>query len=143
MRVWPADRSTMPSTESRRARRVLRDVSIAQDCKTIRREIHHGFDVGVLWRPARTSADRIVLGTHRRHSQFSCGRTLYSPDLVHRGGYAHELAIPGERAIKAGLERELRSPVEYGASALGTQELMTNLVARLVEHLRTQGGLHL
>ena len=46
--------------------------------------------------------------------------------VVHRGGRAHEFAILGEGAIKAGLERELRSPVEDCAGSLGTQELMTN-----------------
>src|ERR1019366_10462832 len=56
----------------------------------------------------------------------------------HRGGRAQELAVPVEGAIKPRLERELGSPVEHGAGALGVQELMTNFVARLVQHYRTK-----
>src|SRR5208337_260628 len=63
--------------------------------------------------------------------------------MGHCGGRAQELAVPGEGAVKAGLESELRSPVELGAGALGAQELMTNFVARLVQHFWTQRGLHL
>src|ERR1700674_3777314 len=57
--------------------------------------------------------------------------------MGHRGGCAQEFAVPGEGAIKAGVESELWLPVEHGARTLGTQELMTNFIARLVEHIRS------
>jgi len=46
--------------------------------------------------------------------------------MGHRGGRTQKLAVTGKDAIKTGLERELRSPVEDCAGSLGTQELMTN-----------------
>src|SRR4029077_16847239 len=51
--------------------------------------------------------------------------------------------IPGKGAINARVESELGSPVEHGAGAFGTKELMTNFIARLIEHFRAKRGLHL
>jgi hypothetical protein len=44
----------------------------------------------------------------------------------HRGGRTQKLAVPDKGAIKTGLERELRSPVEDCAGSLALKELMTN-----------------
>ena len=63
--------------------------------------------------------------------------------MRHRGGRAQELAVPSKGPLETGLERELRMPVKNAAGALGTQKLMTNFVARLVEHFGTKRGLHL
>src|ERR1039458_3755025 len=77
-------------------------------------------------------------------SSWSSSVSKLSPaSMCHRGGRTQKLAIPGNGAVKAGLEREPRSPVEHGARALGAQKLMANFVANLVEHFRTQRGLHL
>src|ERR1700684_2122664 len=72
-----------------------------------------------------------------------CSVGLYTPCVRPRGGLALELAVPVERPIKSGLECKLRSPVEHRARSLCTEELMTNFIARLVEHFGTQRGLHL
>src|SRR5208282_6231710 len=65
------------------------------------------------------------------------------PAYAITAGAAQKLTVPGKGAIKTGLERELRSPVEDCAGSLGTQELMTNFIACLVEHFRAQRGPHL
>lgn len=45
--------------------------------------------------------------------------------LTRRGRCAQKLAIPGNRTIKAAVERELRTPVEHDTRKPSTQELVT------------------
>src|SRR5580693_262925 len=95
----------------------------------------------------RSTASRaleVLLGVGRPFwLLWSCVRPQLSPTRMgHRRGCAQKFAVPGEGAIKAGVERELRPPVEHGAGAFSAQILMTNFVARLVEHFRAQRGLH-